>query len=171
MLCEFRARLLEGNAESLLLDTLLQGCREKKLLKAGGKQRTDSTHVLAAVRAINRYELVLETMRAALDALATADPDWLRAHLQPDWGKRYVRRADAERLPAKTEERRELAQRVGADGRLLLQAVATDASLRPLPAVQVLRRVWVQNYQQTDQGWEWREADNIAPAACFLSSP
>ena len=54
VLCEFRARLLAGEAERRLLDTLLDWCRKGQLLKAGGKQRTDSTHVLAAVRAINK---------------------------------------------------------------------------------------------------------------------
>src|SRR5579884_591625 len=173
VLCEFRARLLEGNAEHLLLDTLLTWCREKKLLKAGGKQRADSTHVLAAVRAINRYELVLETMRATLDALAVADPDWLRTRLQPEWAKRYVRRFEPERLPAKPEERQALAQTIGADGLALLNAVYTPhapISLRQLPAVQGMRQIWVQNYQQTQKGLEWREADNIPPATCFLSS-
>ena len=54
VLCEFRARLITGHAEQLLLDTLLQRCRERQLLKARGRQRTDSTHVLGAIRALNR---------------------------------------------------------------------------------------------------------------------
>src|SRR5215216_365182 len=76
VLSEFRARLLEGGAGRLLLDLLLRRCRELALLKAGGRQRTDSTHVLAAVRALNRLELVRETMRHALDALAEVAPGW-----------------------------------------------------------------------------------------------
>src|SRR5262249_1052871 len=43
VLCEFRTRLLAGNAEQLLLDALLKVCRERKLLKGRGRQRTDST--------------------------------------------------------------------------------------------------------------------------------
>jgi transposase len=46
VLCEFRARLVAGNAENSLFDKLLDWCRERKMLKARGKQRTDSTHVL-----------------------------------------------------------------------------------------------------------------------------
>ncbi len=59
VLSEFRSRLVTGGAEALLLDTLLALCREHKLLVAGGRQRTDSTHVLGAVRALNRLALQL----------------------------------------------------------------------------------------------------------------
>jgi IS5 family transposase len=51
VLSEFRTRLLTGSAEHLLLDPLRRVCRERKLLKARGRQRTDSTYVLAALRA------------------------------------------------------------------------------------------------------------------------
>jgi transposase len=77
VLCEFRARLLAGGAEKCLLQQLLARCQELGLLKAGGRQRTDATHVLAAIRTLNRLEVVGETLRAALNALATAAPAWL----------------------------------------------------------------------------------------------
>ena len=67
VLSEFRSRLIEGGAERLLLDTLLQRLRDQGLVKANGRQRTDSTHVLAAVRGLNRLERVGETVRAALN--------------------------------------------------------------------------------------------------------
>src|SRR3954470_4251693 len=54
VLSEFRTRLVTGGAEALLLDTLLTLCRERKLLRPRGRQRTDSTHVLGAVRGLNR---------------------------------------------------------------------------------------------------------------------
>ena len=63
ILCEFRGRLLEGSAEHLLLDAFLQKCCERKWLKARGRQRTDSTQVLGAIRALNRVECVTETLR------------------------------------------------------------------------------------------------------------
>ena len=75
VLSEFRDRLLAGSAEELLLEKLLERCRVLGLLTAGGQQRTDSTHVLAAVRVLNRLELVAETLRAALNAVATVAPD------------------------------------------------------------------------------------------------
>src|SRR5215204_3420289 len=94
VLCEFRARLLAGRAEEPLLERVLESCRELGLLKARGRQRTDATHVLAAVRALNRLELVAETVRAALNALAVAAPDWLRALAPLEWYERYGRRVE-----------------------------------------------------------------------------
>jgi transposase len=84
----FRDRLLAGSAEELLLDKLLERCRALDLLKARGQQRTDSTHVLAAVRVLRRLELVAETLRATLNALATVAPDWLRELTPLEWYER-----------------------------------------------------------------------------------
>src|ERR1700712_1453940 len=71
VLSEFRTRLVTGSAELLLLDVLLERLKSEGLVKARGRQRTDSTHVLAAVRTLNRLERVGETMRAALNEVAT----------------------------------------------------------------------------------------------------
>jgi transposase len=175
VLSEFRARLREGGAEQLLLDLLLARFRQQGLLKARGRQRTDSTHVLAAVRALNRVELVRETLRHALDVLATVAPTWLRPHAQPEWVKRYQGRSDEGRLPKSKEAQRHLAETIGADGAALLAALfspTAPAWLRDIPAVEILRRVWVQNYLEDDRGLRWRTAeDGIPNAAQFVSSP
>ena len=63
-------------------------------LKARGRQRTDSTHVLAAVRMLNRLERVGETMRAALNELAVVAPAWLQARVPVEWYERYARRVE-----------------------------------------------------------------------------
>src|SRR5215813_12090451 len=75
VLCEFRKRLLEGGAEHLLFDALLTLFKERGLLKSGERQRTDSTHVLAKVRAVNRLMCVGKAMRFALNSLAVVDGD------------------------------------------------------------------------------------------------
>ncbi|MEO7020174.1 MAG: hypothetical protein ABI234_08500 [Ktedonobacteraceae bacterium] len=77
LLSAFRTRLVEQKAETLLLDRLLEMCKHHGWLKEGGKQRTDSTHVLARVRSLSNLECVGETLRAALDDLATIAPNWL----------------------------------------------------------------------------------------------
>jgi transposase len=74
VLWEFRGRLLAGEAARRLLARVLDTAREGGLLKAHGRQRTDSTHVIAAVRDLNRVELVAETLRAALNAIASREP-------------------------------------------------------------------------------------------------
>src|SRR5688572_21078476 len=115
VLSEFRDRLLTGKAEQRLLDKLLECCRRQGLLKARGQQRTDSTSVLAAIRVLNRLELVSETLRAALNEIATVALDWLRRFAPPEWYKRYGRRIEDDRLPQKQSEREAYACTVGKD--------------------------------------------------------
>ena len=175
VLCEFRARLLGGNAESLLFDKLLDVCRERNWLKRRGRQRTDSTHVLAAVHACNRLQCAIETLRHALNALAVAAPEWLRAHARPEWPERYAPRTFDHFIPPGREERQAHAELVGADGDLLLSALyAADAPpwLREVPAVETLRRVWVQQYYLCGGLVHWRtEKEGIPPARLVVSSP
>ena len=175
VLSEFRSRLVEGGAEQGLLDALLALARERNLLSARGRQRTDSTHVLAAVRALNRLECVTETMRHALESLAVAAPDWLRAHAQPGWAERYGHRAMDDRLAKNAARRDERARTVGQDGHALLAAALDPAApgwLRQVPAVEVLRRVWVQQLYLSAKGVQWRAAEHgIPPSPIFLSSP
>src|SRR5919198_6391055 len=85
VLCEFRKRLIAGNAELLLFETMLTLFREQGLIKAKGRQRTDSTHVLAAIQVLNRLECVGETLRQALNTLAATAPDWLRTWVPSVW--------------------------------------------------------------------------------------
>ena len=89
VLTEFRARLVDHEAASRQFDRLLEQFQSAGLLKAGGRQRTDSTPVLGAIRAINRLALVGETMRAALNALAVVEPQWLSSVSPPHWFERY----------------------------------------------------------------------------------
>ena len=107
---QFRTRRHKAGAEKLLFDTLLTKLREKGLLKARGWQRTDSTHVLPAVRAMNRLERVVESMRRALNCLAIVVPKWLREHSSAEWVDRYGPRADDHRLPTTKAEREAYAE-------------------------------------------------------------
>jgi transposase len=92
VLCEFRQRLITGQAELLLFETMLTRFREQGLLKAKGRQRTDSTHVLAAIQTLNRLECIGETLRHALNVLATVAPDWLQSWVPAVWFDRYRQR-------------------------------------------------------------------------------
>src|SRR5215471_10715719 len=152
VLSEFRDRLLAGSAEELLLDKLLERCQARGLLKARGQQRTDSTHVLAAIRVLNRLELVAETLRAALNAVATVAPDWLQAITPLAWYERYSRRIEESRLPKDTTAREAYGQMVGEDGFSLLDALeAPDAprEAQELPILESLRRTWQRHYERT----------------------
>jgi transposase len=174
VLSEFRSRLVEGGAERLLLDTLLRRLRELGLLKARGRQRTDSTHVLAAVRGLNRLERVGETVRAALNQLAEVAPEWLQAMAPAVWYDRYGRRVENYRLPKPDKERLELASVIGADGGQLLAAVDAAVEqpwLAELPAVYLLRELWQTQYVEEDGTFRWRAVQDLPPSAEQISSP
>lgn len=145
-LAKFRARLLAGSAEEMLLETLLERFKEQGLHKARGRQRTDSTHVLAAIRTLNRLESVGETLRAAPNAIATRNPPWLHEHAEPEWFDRYSTRIEESRLPKGKVARTLYAELIGADGSRLLSTLydpSAPAHLWELPAVQTLRQMWV----------------------------
>jgi transposase len=150
VLSRFRDRLLEHGLERQLFDTLLAALVDKGLLGAGGKQRTDATHVIAVVRELNRLELAGESVRACLEALAVAAPGWLTQVIDiAEWTRRYGARIDAWRLPSSKTKRDALAVTYGQDGLALLRAVyhpAAPAWLAELPAVDALRIVLLQNY-------------------------
>jgi transposase len=174
VLCEFRARLAAGGSERLLLEAMLAACKARGLLKARGRQRTDSTHVRAAARDLNRLELVGETLRAALNALAAVAPGWLRRQSSPEWFDRYAARVEETRLPKGREARSAHAEVIGGDGYRLLDALTRDASaawLWQLPAVEVLRRVWLTQFYFDDGRVRWRTAADLAPAGRRINSP
>ena len=180
VLSEFRGRLVAGSLELTVLDLLLERLKELGLVKAGGRARTDSTHVLGRIRGLNRLELAGETVRAALEALAAAAPDWLAAVIDESWQQVYGQRIDQIRLPASETARGKLAVQYGRDGYHLLEAACAPGApawLRQLPAVQALRAVWVQQYYRStgEQGQKVirREADEhgLPPGRARLVSP
>jgi transposase len=173
ILSEFRARLIAGRAEPVLLERLLQRVESRGLLKRRGRQRTDSTHVLAAVRTLNRLERVGETLRAALNALAVVAPDWLRAQAPLAWYDRYGQRVENYALPKTEAARRDLAASIGADGQSLLKAIDTSDQtwLAEVPAVQVLRQVWAEQYIGDTGELRWREVKEMPPPAQMIASP
>jgi transposase len=174
VLSEFRARLVDGCAEQLLLDALLAACKARGYLRLRGRQRTDSTHVLGALRVLNRLECVAETLRATLNAVAEVAPGWLRDLALPEWFERYSRRVEEYRLPRGNEARQAYALTVGADGMRLLEALdgpTAPPPLRQLAAVERLRRVWIQQYATVDGQLRWREPKDMPPATAQLESP
>jgi len=181
VLSEFRTRLLAGQAEQRLLTVLLEAAKTHGWVRAKGRQRTDSTHVLAAVRTLNRLEVVGETLRHALNVLAEVAPEWLRSWVPAEWYDRYSRRIEDYRLPQTKQARDVYAQEVGADGAALLQQVeqAHDLPwLHDLPAIQILRAVWQQHYEYQPEpgaGQEsrvrWRTTAQLPAPGDRLESP
>ena len=174
VLSEFRQRLLSGGQESLLLDKIIESCAEKGLLGGKKSQRTDSTHVLAKIRVMNRIEFVGEVMRRVLNDIAREAPDWLRPLILPEWGKRYGHRMETNGL-SQTKQRK-LVQAIGEDGHYLLAQIyqaATPAQIRELSSVSVLRVMWVQQFYQDESEVVWRtkKQHGLPPAAKMIASP
>ncbi|MFI6663321.1 IS1182 family transposase, partial [Streptomyces sp. NPDC050523] len=175
VLSEFRARLAEGDRADRLLQLMLDRLAAAGLLKGRGRQRTDATHVLAAVRRLSRLELAGESVRAALEEIAEADSDWLAALLEPGWAKRYGRKVEIGKVPGGKAAVRERAEEFGRDGqRLLTAAWAAGAPprLRTLRQVEILRQVWIHQYYWDPEGQlRWREGTALPPASLRFDSP
>jgi len=179
VLSEFRTRLVAGAMEAALLEALLARLGALGLVGAGMRQRTDSTHVLGRIRDLNRLELAGESVRAALEALAAAAPGWLAGVIDASWQRVYGQRIDDFRLPDSTARRADLAVQYGRDGYRLLRQVHGPGApgwLRELPAVQALRRIWIQQFcLDIGAGGEkviWRGAEQgLPPARSRLVSP
>jgi len=174
VLSEFRSRLIEGGLEEVMLTTLLNICREKGWLKERGKQRTDSTHIEAAIRLTNRMVCVGETLRAALNSLAVVVPDWLRAHVPQEWYDRYEKRMEDFHFPKEATKFVPMIEQIGFDGSNLLKRVReadTPIWLREIPAVETLRLVWVQQFYVEEGKVRHRSSDNTPPASQLIVSP
>jgi transposase len=117
-------------------------------------------------------------MHYALNQLSAAAPAWVQQHMPPAWYTRYSLRSGQARLPKDASKRETLARQIGTDGfQLLAWVQAADASLglRDLPALEALRRIWVQQYYRcTVPGQEalrWRTGDEQPPSAVRIASP
>ncbi len=174
VLSDHRQRLLAQGAEVQLFEQMLAQFQQQGLLKTRGQQRTDSTHVLAAIRALNRLECIGETLRRALNSLATVVPAWLGGQVTPDWFERYGPRFEQYRLPSGKQERQALAEQIGRDGQSLLEAVYEAQELpwlAEIPAVEVLRQVWLQQFMVQAGQLRLRQAGNLPPAELMIQSP
>ena len=179
VLSEFRSRLVAGDLASLALDAPLERLAGLGLVRADGRQRTDSTHVLGAIREMNRLELAGETLRAAL---AVAAPGWLAGMIGPSWRQVHGARIDDLHLPGSRAGRQDLMVRYGTDGCCLLEQVHGPGApgwLRELPAARALRRIWIQQFcrEVTEGRQEVRRreklpgGDGLPPGRDRLISP
>lgn len=181
VLSEFRARLVEHELSLLAFDRILQRCRELGLVKAGGKARTDCTHVISAVRDLNRSELAGESVRALCEVLSAVAPDFLPATVDlAVWARRYGPRVSCWSGPRTRGEREELAVQYGLDGRLLIEAINRQRErpwLRELPQVAVLCTVLRQTFliETRADGREVMrrrtDSDGVPPGQYRLASP
>ena len=161
VLSEFRDRVIRHGAEARLFDAVLAQLQALGVFKQRGRQRTDSLAVLTKVRNLNRIEMVVETLRVALQALLKADGNWTRATVPPTWEEVYGERCITAKLTQ--AERHALAERVGPDGQWLLERLRAEtapAGLSTLPAVQLLATVWQQQFETLEGRVVLRDRDD-----------
>ncbi|OXM70283.1 transposase [Amycolatopsis vastitatis] len=173
VLGDFRDRLLRDGRPDRLLDVALARMKEAGLVRERTTQRTDSTHVLAAVRALTRLELVTEAVRAALEELAGTADHALDGLVDEHWGRRYGRPVRLGKNPTRPKTR---INTTGADARHLLEHLNRHhPDLLDGPQVQALRQVLVQNYHWDPTGrLRWRDDDKdsgLPPSANRIVSP
>ena len=174
ILSEFRLRLVEKKRESALLDKMLERFKDKGWIKARGKQRTDSTHILANVRHLNRLESVTETLRATLNEIAKVNPKWLYLRITDGWLKDYARRIEEYRLPKGEEKRNEYGALVGSRTLRLLtliDAEDTPAEIKGLKMVKILRQMWDYQFKIKDGKVQFRVAGELPAVSERFDTP
>jgi transposase len=176
VLSEFRSRLAQEGRADRLLSLMLERLKAAGLVKAGGRQRTDSTHVIACVRRLNRIEGLGEGLRAALEEIARTSPGFIVPLLQPGWDERYGRKVETSRLlRRKNASADRLVEQIGMDGLSLLDAIDADpaaAWMNRLSQVMFLRTLWDQHFQRTDaERLRYKDVKELPPASERLHSP
>lgn len=152
---------------------MVQCFTEQKLIKDRGKQRTDSTHVLAVVRDLTRVEHIGETLRHALNELAIIAPGWLAQPVPQTGYDCYGKRFEESRLPRLPSERETLTITIGTDGFQLLDRIYqpdTPSIVRSSTAVELLRQGWLQQYYAPNENVQLRESKDSPPGALRIRS-
>ncbi|MFI1769711.1 transposase [Streptomyces sp. NPDC020800] len=172
VLADFRERLAEGDRADRLLDLALARLQEAGFIGERSTQRTDSTHVLAAVRDLTRLELVTEAVRAALEEVARTAGHLLVGLVDEDWGRRYGRPVRLGKNPTRPKTR---INTTGDDAVRLLEHLRGHGTGCAFgPGVQALRQIMVQNYYRDEAGrLRCRTADDggLPPSSSAIVSP
>ncbi|MFJ8856119.1 transposase [Streptomyces sp. NPDC102437] len=175
VLADFRDRLAEGDRADRLLDLALARLKEYGLVRELTTQRTDSTHVLAAVRDLTRLEPITEAVRAVLEEVAGTAPHLLDELVDEQWGRRYGRPVRLGKNPTKPKTR---ILATGNDAVRLLEHLYQHGADRAFsPRIQALRQIMVQNYHRDAAGHlRWRSAEaeggpGLPPSSRAIVSP
>ena len=177
ILSEFRKRLLDAEVQDFALQRVLDFCKREGYIKTNSKQRTDSTHVFARIRRLNRLTLVGETLRAALNELAELHPEWLLELMPLEWERRYVHRVEETRFGKTKSQLSAQETQVGQDGQFLLDALercrqgVEGIERLKLRSVRILAQVWQQHFQATSTGLRFKSGDELAPSDQRITNP
>jgi transposase len=130
--------------------------------------------VPGAVKVLNSLELVGETLRHALNVLATVVPEWLKQQVKPEWFDRYGQRMEDYRLPKDKSEREAVSTTIGEDGFFLLSCVQQAKEMewiQKIPALQILSEVWRQQYRCEQEQVSRLTPKEMPPVGEWIRSP
>jgi transposase len=150
-LSNFRTRLIEHGEERLVFEKVLEWVRSLGFVKKHGKQRTDSTHIIACVERLGRLELAWETLRTALRAIKKGAPRWYGEVIPAAFDQAYAERQSDWRL--NKEEVKAKMKEAGGDGFWLLDRLDESApeEVLGLAEVETLRQVWEQQFERKEE--------------------
>lgn len=176
VLSEWRGRLINDGQSEQLLNKLLIKLQELHLVKKRGKQRSDSTSMLGAIRKLNRLECVGEAIRKVLNDLADLAPVWLKDIIEAHWFDFYCVRFEKYRFPKDKTEQEELAIQIGEDGYYLLTQLDSENTpqyLREIESIKILRQIWLQQYYVESSKVQWRQPKTLGmpPNQLLIQSP
>jgi transposase len=172
VLTDFRDRLTREDRADRLLDLALERLKQAGHVRERTTQRTDSTHVLAAVRDLTRLELVTESVRAALEEVARTAGHLLVGVVEEDWGRRYGRPVRLGKNPTRPKTRILAADQDAC--RLLERLYQHGSGYRLGPQAEALRRIIVQNYYRDATGrlcWRTADGGGLPPSSLAIVSP
>jgi transposase len=154
-LCAFRQHVLSTRTGREALQSLMD---RMKVFTNGEKSASDVMQMIPAVCEPSRAELILERMGMALEAVATCNPDWLKANAPAHWYRRYHLKLDNQEIPSTSEDVERLMLEVGGDGWNLIHAIEETRALRlaQLPEISSLRHEWNRQFLQTGSSLELR---------------
>lgn len=176
VMSDFRGRITSNDATDLILESVLKAAKDQGLLKHE-TQRSDSTHILAAVRDLNRLEFVHETVRTTMEALAECDFDFVNGIARKDWGERYGAQCFNFRIPKSENKKAQWLSAIAEDGRYLLEEIEKNAppALKNHSSVEILRTVLHQQIifenENRLRGRLRKSDEHIVAAADMLISP
>lgn len=165
----FRDRLLANEKASLVFDRILEHLKRCGLIRAGGKQRIDSTHVVGAVRELSRIELLRETLR-----LFCQDAEAFKSTMDESILGIYQSCMDRISIYGmSSEEKKAAIERAGISMRALICWVESNSELVILvgkESFKTLKTVFSQNFTETSME-QPPELIRIATGAGHVCNP
>jgi len=148
LLSVFRDRLLAGHQERLAFEAVLNLLVAEGWLPKRSKQRLDSTHVCGLLARLSRLECAREAIRLALEAVEA------QGALPASWASMWERYVESKLDPhSATEALKAKMRQAGEDMNLVLTwAHEQGAAWAEAEPMQVLRRVFQENYEVDEQG-------------------